>query len=97
MNNSSGSCILHTVFSPKAVGTVETRTSTSYVRVSSFLCRPEDAAFRDVHLGHGLDAGGESLVQSGRNPVHIMQYSIDTHPDQGLGSLRLDVNVAGPE
>ncbi len=88
-----------TIFSPKSVGTVETRKSSSFF----FAVGPvldHDAAvlrqalFRDVQLGHDFQAAGDGVLQPQRRRHHRLQLAVNTEPHAHFHLVRLNVNIA---
>ena len=85
-----------TAFSPKAVGMVETRSSTSRPPCSR-LMRPSWGRRFSARLqpGEQLDARDHGLVDDARDHVHVVQDAVDAQPHEGQLALGLEVDVGG--
>ena len=87
-----------TTFSPKSVGSVETRKSSSRERPSTLELDLDatvlrQALLRDVELRHDLDARDERVAQAERRVHHVVEHAVDAEADAHLLLVRLDVNV----
>ena len=89
-----------TTFSPKRVGTVETRKSSSFL-LPFLHVLDHDAAvlrqtlFADVQLGHDLDAAGDGIFQFQGRRHDVLKNAVDAEADAVFLFVWLDVNVAG--
>jgi hypothetical protein len=95
--STSGSKIRITSFSPKAVGSVDRRSSTSWpvlrARLDPAVLR---AALLDhVHAAEHLDAAGHGVEHRHRDLVHLMQHAVDAEAHDAQVAPRLDVDVRG--
>ena len=88
-----------TIFSPKSVGSVETRKSSPGAVLDAHL--DLDAAvlgqplLGDVELRHDLDARVNGVLQLHRRRHHVVEDAVDAEPDPELLLVGLDVDVGG--
>ena len=98
----SGSKMRITIFSPKAVGSVDRRISTSAPMLSAVsgrlvLMRPSSGRrlLDHVHAAEQLDARGHRVHHAQRHLVDGVQHAVDAEADGAHVAPRLEVDVAG--
>jgi len=86
-----------TIFSPKAVGRVDKRSSTSPPSgVLGFHPAILGFAFlRDVHASQGFQATDDGHSDLGRELIDVVQHAVDAKAHRALLAPGFDVDVAG--
>jgi hypothetical protein len=88
--------IRSTIFSPKSVGSVETRKS-----ITRFPMPQLDAAvlgeapLGDVEVREDLEAGDQRRLHLGRRPHDLLEHAVDAVADADVLLVALEVDVGG--